>query len=308
MARAAHFATLGVSLLSRQSSPAMLSKLNYVYPVRLCSSQPVYKIDHSGFVNPLEPNPPRNDQLGIRDAATNRNPRVLELMNISRRREGWTFQAPKRNYQNKLVLEMSGRYVSAHLEHSSGEKVVWATSQEHPLMTRLYSLSDISAVKAVARVFARRCLKAGIHQLAVIESHEVRVTSQRLAAFLDILTSAGIALEEPAVVLPPQRLGVNYDVVNPNLYHDEEAQSRIFPKSSEEYDPEIDVSFDDEGLTRKHQTPMKTWEDYRPLVDPEPIDYAKALKEMSAPAVTEEFVKKGGEIEAVIEPVPKLLD
>ena len=222
------------------------------------------------------------------------------------------------------------------------EQVVWATSQEHPLMKRLYSLTDISAVKAVARLLARRCLKAGtrniynatffatlvyipemenyiedfymilgLHQLAVVESAEVQKSSQRLTIFLDVLSSAGIALEEPEVVLPPQRLGVNYDVVNPDLYIDEEAQSRVFPQSKEEYDPEIDLSFDDEGLTRKHQNPQKSWEDYRPLVDPEPKDYGAALKSLAAPAAAEEkeeFVRKGAEIEAVIEPEVKQLE
>ena len=66
--------------------------------------------------------------------------------------------------------------------------------------------------------------------------------------FLETLSAAGIGLEEPEVVLPPQRLGVNYDVVNPDLYVDEEGKSRVFPQSKEEFDPEIDLSFDDEGM------------------------------------------------------------
>ena len=128
MARSVRLATLGVSILDKHFAPTLICKLDSILPSsahshRLCSTRPVYKIDHSGFVNPLEANPPRNDQLGIRDAATNRNPRVLEHLNIARRREGWVFQAPKRNYQNKLVLEITGRYVSAHVEHSSGTKV-----------------------------------------------------------------------------------------------------------------------------------------------------------------------------------------
>ena len=132
MARPGHIATLGVNLLNKSSSSALLCKLNSIIlsptcSLRHCSSQAAYKIDHSGFVNPLEPNPPRNDQLGIREAATNRNPRVLEHLNIARRREGWNFQAPAITYQNKLVLSMSGRYVSAHVEHCSGQKVWFLT-------------------------------------------------------------------------------------------------------------------------------------------------------------------------------------
>jgi len=313
MARPACVASLGVHFLNKHSTPAFLCKLSSIlsasFSVRRCSSsETVYKIDHSGFVNPLESNPPRNDQLGIREVATNRNPRALEHLNVARRREGWNFQAPKRSFKNKLVLGMDGRYVVAHVEHSSGDKVVWASSQEHALMKRLYSLTDITAVKAVARLLARRCLKAGLHHLAVEDSSE----SQRLSVFLETLSAAGIGLEEPEVVLPPQRLGVNYDVVNPDLYVDEEGKSRVFPQSKEEFDPEIDLSFDDEGLTRKHQFPVRTWEDYRPLVDPEPVNYAAALKSLAAPAaadVEEEFVvRKGGEIEAVIEPEVKQLE
>ena len=151
--------------------------------------------------------------------------------------------------------------------------------------------------------------KSGLHNIAVIEPPEAVKASQRLTVFYDILSSSGIALEEPEVVLPPQRLGVDYDVVDPNLYVDKEATFVKFPQSTEEYDPEIDVSFDDEGLTRKYHQPGKTWEDYRPLIDPEPKDYAKALKAI-APNYEEEednLVKKGGEIEAVIVPENKLL-
>ena len=128
MARPACVASLGVHFLNKHSTPAFLCKLSLIpspsFSVRRCSSsQTVYKIDHSGFVNPLESNPPRNDQLGIREVATNRNPRALEHLNVARRREGWNFQAPKRSFKNKLVLGMDGRYVVAHVEHSSGDKV-----------------------------------------------------------------------------------------------------------------------------------------------------------------------------------------
>ena len=131
------------------------------------SSSSTYAIDHSGFLN-LEENdsrlgkdPPTNETLGIRDKIVNKNPRVLERLNYARRQEGWTFQAPDRYYTYKLCLESGPRSVTAYVEHCSGERVVWASSHEHSLMKRLFSLMDVSAVKAVAQVLARRCLKAG---------------------------------------------------------------------------------------------------------------------------------------------------
>jgi len=281
MARPLKLATTCTSMFNTHSrSSVFISKLNSFAcqrnsTTRTCSSQNVYKIDHSGFVNGLEPDPPRNDQLGIRDKIVNRNPRVLEHLNYARSQEGWRFQAPRRNYTNKLVLEMTGRNVLAYIQHKSGEKVIWASSEEHSLKKRLYSLSDVSAVKAVARVFARRCLKAGLTKVAVIESAETR-QSERFTVFSDILTGEGIALSEPAEVLPPHRLGIDYDVFDPNRYANAEAEDVVWPQSREEYDPDIDVLWVNEGIERKHQFPEKKWEDYRPLVDPEPKVFPKA--------------------------------
>ena len=132
MARPYHLACFGGSLLNKQSlgASAFICRLipstiqnDSSSSHRLCSSKAVYKIDHSGFVNPLEPNPPKNNELGIRDKVVNRNPRVLEHLNIADRQNGWKFQAPKRNYINKLVIDTKGRAVLAYIEHSSGEKV-----------------------------------------------------------------------------------------------------------------------------------------------------------------------------------------
>ena len=129
---AVKFATLGASLITKRSSGVsslIVGRLTLPsHPSsssRNCSSQPVYKIDHSGFVNDLGPNPPRNDQLGIRDKIVNRNPRVLEHLNVAGRQNGWKFQAPSRQYTNKLVIDATGRYVYAYVEHNSGEKVSW---------------------------------------------------------------------------------------------------------------------------------------------------------------------------------------
>jgi len=280
MARPLKLATVCTSMMNSHSgSSVFISKLNLFAcqqnSTRNCSSQNVYKIDHSGFVNGLGPDPPRNDQLGIRDKIVNRNPRVLEYLNVTRRQEGWRFQAPRRNYTNKLVLEMTGRNVQAYIQHYNGEKVIWASSEEHSLKKRLYSLSDVSAVKAVARVLARRCLKAGLSKVAIIESAETR-KSERFTVFSDILTSEGIELSEPEVVLPPQRLGVDYDVVDPNLYVNAEAEDVVWPQSREAVDPDIDTLWVNEGIERKHNFPHGSWEDYRPLVDPEPKVYPKA--------------------------------
>ena len=117
----------------------------------------------------------------------------------------------------------------------------------------------------------------GLHHVAVVEPPQILQTSQRLAAFVDILTSHGIALEEPKQVYPPQRFGVDYDVVDPNQYVDDEAKAVTWPQSEEDYDPEKDELWHVENIARKYRGyPEKTWEELRPLVDPEPKQYPKA--------------------------------
>ena len=93
---------------------------------------------------------------------------------------------------------------------------------------------------------------------------------------MEILASHGISLTEPEQVLPPQRFGVDYDVVDPNIYVDDDAKTVVWPQSNEEYDEEKDVLWHVENIKRKHHFPEKTWEELRPIIDPEPKVYPKA--------------------------------
>lgn len=119
------------------------------------------KVNLVGFLNPLDGDPPSNNELGLIEKIPNKNRRNLEYLGIAKRQKGWKFQAPNRDYQHKLVLEQSGRYVTGYVEHKTGKRVVWASSQETSLVKRLYSLQDVTAVKSVGSILARRCLKAG---------------------------------------------------------------------------------------------------------------------------------------------------
>ena len=78
------------------------------------------------------------------------------------------------------------------------------------------------------------------------------------------------------MVLPPQRLGVDYSVVDPTRYVDEDSRFVDWPASKERYDPEKDVLWENEGIQRKHPHPQKTYEQLRPLIDPPPPVYPKA--------------------------------
>jgi len=261
--------------LVTRTSKTLTVKVPVYLAARACSSQPVYKIDHSGFVNPLDGDIPKNNDLGVMDNIVNRNPRALEHMNIARRQTGWKFQAPTRNFVNRLILDQSGRIITAYIEHQSGKKVVWASSQEQSLMKRLYSLQDLSAIEAVAQVLARRCLKAGIHHVASTEDPAALKASERLRTFYDVMAANGVALTEPAPILPPERFGIDYDKYDPQAYIDLESAAVDWPVSQEEYDPDKDVMWHNEGIERKHRTMLPTYEQLRPLIDPEPIDYTK---------------------------------
>jgi hypothetical protein len=117
-------------------------------------------------------------------------------------------------------------------------------------------------------------LETGIHSVAVAETKEQLLTSERLRVFHNAMIFMGISLSEPPVRLPPVRFGTNYDVVDPKLYV--ETKTVKWPGTTEEYDPDKDTLWDDEGIGRKFETPLRTYEQLRPLVDPEPKIYLKA--------------------------------
>ena len=63
------------------------------------------------------------------------------------------------------MLEVSGRHVSAYVNHNNGKKVVEASTREFCISRHLYKTSDVSAAFNIGRVIAARCKEAGLKRV-----------------------------------------------------------------------------------------------------------------------------------------------
>ncbi|XP_061197703.1 large ribosomal subunit protein uL18m-like [Saccostrea echinata] len=154
-----------------------------------------------------------NKDYKINPEFVNRNDRCLEYMNVSPRRKGWRFQQPSRNFYYKLHINPTSNKIEAYLEHSSGRKVVYASSSEWAIRQFLYSARDVSAAVNTGRVFADRCQKAGIVNVyydPVSDSHG----GEKIKAVLNALEEAGIEIGEEAVHEGEFKPGIKYDGKN----------------------------------------------------------------------------------------------
>ncbi|KAL8561075.1 hypothetical protein ACOMHN_031019 [Nucella lapillus] len=139
----------------------------------------------------------------------NRNPRNLEQMGLARKRQGWVFQSPRKDFFHRVILDLSRRHTSAHVEHFSGKTVISASTTEWAIKEGLYSLTDASAAENVGRVLAQRCLESGIINI-FYEQEEGHQSSEKMQAFLTGLQEMGLGLEEPDVEDPEFVPGVDY--------------------------------------------------------------------------------------------------
>ncbi|XP_059168007.1 large ribosomal subunit protein uL18m-like [Physella acuta] len=143
----------------------------------------------------------------------NRNPRNLEKLRLARKRLGWQFQAPRKDYYHRLVFSRSNRHTEAWIEHWSGEVVVSASSKEWAIRNQLYSCTDVSASTSVGKVLAQRCLESGI-TCFYFDQSQVDMNAEKVQSFLQELTSAHISLFEPCMIVPRFTPGINYDGYN----------------------------------------------------------------------------------------------
>ncbi|BFZ18217.1 hypothetical protein BsWGS_21256 [Bradybaena similaris] len=141
----------------------------------------------------------------------NRNPRNLEKLAIAKKRTGWTFQAPRRDYYHKLVISHSNHHTEAYVEHFTGEKVLSASTKEWSIRNQLYSCTDVAASIGVGRVLAERCLQSGI---TCVFYDDADKPSEKISCVLQAFKDANISLTEPAVVEPEYFPGINYDGYN----------------------------------------------------------------------------------------------
>lgn len=92
----------------------------------------------------------------------NRNPRNLERLRIGYKPDGYRLNKPGHCYWHRLVVNVSGRYLYASVEHFENGTVVQANTNEWAIKKQLYKTKDTAAYINLARVLARRCIQAGI--------------------------------------------------------------------------------------------------------------------------------------------------
>ncbi|XP_050308715.1 39S ribosomal protein L18, mitochondrial [Anthonomus grandis grandis] len=125
----------------------------------------------------------------------NRNPRNLERMRIAYKPDGYHVDKPGRNYWHKLDLKVTGKYVTASINHFENGEVLRASTSEWCIKKYLYSTKDTSAFVNLGRVLGFRCLQTGITEISC--NIEPPKKDGKIALFLQALKESGVQLEEP---------------------------------------------------------------------------------------------------------------
>ncbi|XP_052862310.1 39S ribosomal protein L18, mitochondrial [Anopheles cruzii] len=130
---------------------------------------------------------------------TNRNPRNLERLRIARKIDGYHLEKPVRSFWHRLELNASNKYVTARVVHFQNGTVIECSTTEWALKRQLYKENDFSAYINLARVFAARCLDAGMTEMRCdIKPAE----GGKVEKFLQTVKEAGIELQEPERLRP----------------------------------------------------------------------------------------------------------
>nr|AGC52707.1 mitochondrial 39S ribosomal protein L18 [Spirometra erinaceieuropaei] len=157
---------------------------------------------------------------------SNRNPRNFELMGVASKTLGWEFQAPRKDYWHKCVLNRTAHHTAAQVVHCTSRVVLSASTEEPSISKHLYSNTDTSAAENIGRILAYRCQCSGITSL-LFDVVENPLTSLRNKAFYDALISGGVALEEKSFE-HPQEYGIDYDSLT------EEEKLSLYPRLIDE--------------------------------------------------------------------------
>ncbi|XP_031625747.1 39S ribosomal protein L18, mitochondrial [Contarinia nasturtii] len=123
----------------------------------------------------------------------NRNPRNLEMMKIAQRPDGYLLDMPGRCFWNKLVLEKTTKGLTASVQHYTGRTVLESSTEEWSLSKHLYRPYDMAAYVNFGRIFARRCLEAGIIEVA---NYNEAPEGSKLGRFIKELENNGLKLSE----------------------------------------------------------------------------------------------------------------
>lgn len=131
----------------------------------------------------------------------NRNPRNLEKLTIGYKPDGWHLEKPGRSYWHKIVLEVTGRNVTASVQHFSGTVPVTASTKEWAIKKYLYSTLDKAAYTNLGRILGRRCLETGITEMYCdLPSPK----GGKVELFLNELVKSGISLTEAPRYIHPK--------------------------------------------------------------------------------------------------------
>ncbi|XP_055596031.1 39S ribosomal protein L18, mitochondrial [Uranotaenia lowii] len=137
---------------------------------------------------------------GVR-CMVNRNPRNLERLRIAYRTEGYHLERTGRNFWHKLELIPSNKYVTAKLNHFQNGTVVETSTSEWAIKQHLFKANDTSAYVNLAKIFAARCMEAGLTEMRCDLQPK---KDGKVDKFLQTLRESGILLEEPARIKPIQ--------------------------------------------------------------------------------------------------------
>lgn len=155
----------------------------------------------------------------------NRNPRNLERIRIARKPDGYHLDRPGKKFWhkyvpiwfewfinilylfnqhlsllNRLILTPSNRIVTAQVIHYLNGPVIEAKTSEWALRKQLYSVNDTCAYINLGKVFAQRCLEAGIAEMYC----DIKpAKGGKVEKFLNEVVNGGIKLEEPEVYRKP---------------------------------------------------------------------------------------------------------
>ena len=147
--------------------------------------------------------------VGFEDVVyTNSNPRNEELLGWNKP-SGFTTLYEKRNFHNKLNLDISHRHTKAFVENINGNIICYASTTEHYIAKRLHSTTDVSAAINIAQILAERLKQVGIERVHWFTFQNR--TTEKMREFEGVLKNNGIILSEmptrvlqgPSQTLPP---------------------------------------------------------------------------------------------------------
>ncbi|CAH8486219.1 unnamed protein product [Schistosoma turkestanicum] len=140
----------------------------------------------------------------------NKNPRNLELLGMAPKTKGWEFQAPRKDFWNKVVLDKDSHHTTGLVVHASSKVLISASTKESSIRKHLYSCTDVSAAENIGRVLALRCHQCGLMEL-FSETTELSNENESTRAFYESLLASGIQLQETPYIGEVDPIGIDYD-------------------------------------------------------------------------------------------------